>query len=61
MSDLKLIIIDEISMVRKKIFAQVNTQLIQIMGVNEPFGGLPVIVFGDFNQLRPVKEPYVFF
>ncbi|XP_065214928.1 uncharacterized protein LOC135841724 [Planococcus citri] len=58
--DLKLIIIDEISMVGTKIFHQIDSRLKQIFKSNEDFGGISVILFGDFNQLSPVADGYIF-
>jgi hypothetical protein len=58
--DLQLLIIDEISMVGFTMFQQVDARLQQIMKSKEPFGGISVIVFGDFNQLRPVGDKYIF-
>ena len=57
LSEVRLIIIDEISMVSSVLFYQVNQQLNEIFGYsgNEPFAGLPVIVCGGFLQLPPVK------
>ncbi|KAH9388427.1 hypothetical protein TYRP_023493 [Tyrophagus putrescentiae] len=55
-SQLKLIIIDEVSMVGLSMLSKVDTRLRQIMGVDELYGNLPVIVLGDFNQLRPVID-----
>ena len=55
LSEVRLIIIDEISMVSSVLFYQVNQRLNEIFGYsgNEPFAGLPVIVCGDFFQLPP--------
>lgn len=58
--DLKVLIIDEISMVGSGILSRVNTRLIQITGVNQPFGGISVLVVGDLRQLPPVMDKYVF-
>ena len=57
LSEVRLIIIDEISMVSSVLFYQVNQRLNEIFGYsgNEPFAGLPVIVCGDFFQLPPIK------
>ncbi|KAG5666323.1 hypothetical protein PVAND_014358 [Polypedilum vanderplanki] len=52
--DLKLIIIDEISMLSSELFYQISSRLKQIFRTNQEFGGKSVIVVGDFNQLRPV-------
>ena len=57
---LQLIIIDEISMVGSSMINRINTRLQQIFKSQSPFGNIPTIVFGDFNQLRPVKDSYIF-
>lgn len=57
---LKLLIIDEISMVGTKILHWVHQRLVQITGRNEPFGGISVLVVGDLNQLPPVGDQKVF-
>ncbi|CAF1307832.1 unnamed protein product [Rotaria sordida] len=56
LKDLQLLIIDEISMVGFTMFQQVDARLQQIMRTKKPFGGISVIVLGDFNQLRPVVD-----
>ena len=50
LSEVRLIIIDEISMVSSVLFFQVNQRLTEIFRYSgkEPFAGLPVIVCGDF-------------
>ena len=55
--EIRLIIIDEISMVSSVLFYQVNQRLSKIseFSGNEPFARLPVIVCDDFFQLPPVK------
>ena len=57
LSEVRLIIIDEISMVSSVLFFQVNQRLTEIFRYSgkEPFAGLPVIVCGDFYQLPPGK------
>ena len=60
LSSLKVIIIDEISMVGSKILSQVNNRLKAIMDNSLVFGGVSIISVGDFHQLRPVKDSYVF-
>ena len=57
---LKVLIIDEISMVGARMLSQVDTRLRQIKGVNEPFGGVSVLVVGDLHQLPPVMDVPVF-
>ena len=51
---LKVVIIDEISMVGKRIFDFIYTRLQQLSVIRAPFGGLSVIAVGDFYQLKPV-------
>ena len=57
---LKVVIIDEISMVGKKTFDFIDTRLQQLTGIRAPFGGLSVIAVGDFYQLKPVGGRLVF-
>ena len=52
--DIKRIVIDEISMVRGDLFTAIDENLRRIRRTNKPFGGLQVIVVGDFYQLSPV-------
>ena len=60
LKDLQLLMIDEISMVGFTMFQQVDARLQQIMRSKAPFGGISVVVLGDFNQLRPVGDKYIF-
>ncbi len=54
------IIIDEISMVRADTFDKIDRILKLITGVEEPFGGKQMILFGDLFQLPPVaKKPEI--
>ena len=47
-------------MVSRTLFYQINLRLIEIFGVNKPFGGLSVIVCGDFYQLLHVNPPAIY-
>merc|ERR1719219_2181114 len=59
--NLKLVIIDEISMVSADLFYNLCARLREITGVmDRPFGGVAVFVFGDLYQLQPPKARYVF-
>lgn len=60
LSDLKLIIIDEISMVGNNKICLIDQRLQQITGCSQPFGGISIIAVGDLYQLAPVNESYVF-
>ena len=55
---LKVVIIDDISMVGKRTFDFIDTRLQQLTGIRAPFGGL--IAVGDFYQLKPVNDRLVF-
>lgn len=50
----KLLIIDEISMVRCDLMDAIDKRLQQARKSKLPFGGLQVIMFGDMKQLPPV-------
>ena len=55
----KVIVIDEISMVRADLLTAVDARLRQVVSGNDvdrPFGGKQLIVVGDFLQLPPVVE-----
>ncbi|XP_055685465.1 uncharacterized protein LOC129791330 isoform X3 [Lutzomyia longipalpis] len=54
--DVKLIIVDEVSMVGSNTFLKMDMRSRQIFGVNRSFGGKSVIIVGDLNQLNPVKD-----
>lgn len=57
---LKLIIIDEISMLSSELLNQISLHLKQIFKSNEEFGGRSIIAVGDFAQLKPVGGSWVF-
>ncbi|XP_051802391.1 uncharacterized protein LOC127533424 [Acanthochromis polyacanthus] len=54
LSSVEILIIDEISMVSKKLFAYVNWRFQQLKGNRKPFGGISVLAVGDFYQLPPL-------
>ncbi|CAF0967783.1 unnamed protein product [Brachionus calyciflorus] len=60
MKTLKLVIIDEISMVGRSFLKCIHSRLAQATGLNELFGGVSVICLGDFNQLRPMCDSWIF-
>ena len=50
----RMIIIDEISMVRADIFEMMNQICQKAMNNSNPFGGIPLVVVGDMFQLPPI-------
>ena len=57
---LKLIILDEVSMVGNSMFTvQSNNRLKDLKGSKEDFGGVSIITLGDLFQLKPVMDGYV--
>ena len=58
---LKLVFLDEISMVGSTMFnVQINNRLKDIKGSKEDFGDVSMVVFGDLFQLEPVMDRYIF-
>jgi PIF1-like helicase/Helitron helicase-like domain at N-terminus/Herpesvirus tegument protein, N-terminal conserved region len=58
--DLKLIIIDEVSMVGTRMLHQIDARLKQIFQTAKAFGGISILAVGDFRQLQPVGDGWVF-
>ena len=56
---LKVVIIDEISMVGNRTLNFIDTHLQQLTGTKAVFGGLSVITFGDLYQLKPVGDKLI--
>jgi len=57
---LALLVIDEASMIDKDLLEYISTYLSLVRGVDEPFGGLQIILSGDFCQLPPVQGKFCF-
>jgi hypothetical protein len=57
---LKIIIIDELSMVSADLLYCLNKRLCSIFQNLLPFGGISIILVGDLMQLKPVKGCYIF-
>ncbi len=52
----KMLAIDEISMIPAHIFDLLNNLLKAVRNNQDPFGGIQLILFGDFLQLPPVSK-----
>lgn len=58
--NIKVLIIDEISMVGSDMLLTVHRRLCDVMGNYQPFGGISVLAVGDLLQLPPVAQKAVF-
>jgi len=58
--NLDVLIIDEISMMDEDLFDLINKLLMTIKNNNLPFGGIQVVLIGDFYQLPPINGNYCF-
>ena len=60
LKNLKIVIIDEISMVKSDMLYQLDLRLQEITErTGAPFGGVAVFAFGDMMQLRPVMGMFI--
>lgn len=53
----RILIIDEVSMLSARALSMIDAVCREIKRTQEPFGGLQVILVGDFFQLPPVSRP----
>ncbi len=60
LSQLKILIIDEISMVKADLLYQVDSRLQEIKQSFDSFGGVSVLLFGDLMQLKPIQANWIF-
>ncbi|OBZ80379.1 ATP-dependent DNA helicase PIF1, partial [Choanephora cucurbitarum] len=60
LAELKVAIIDEISMVSSRVFSWVDKRLKDTFNSDKAFGGLHVIIFGEFLQLPPVMGSFIY-
>ena len=58
--NLKLLIIDEISLVDADMFYKIDLRLREIMQKPVPFGNIALIVLGDIMQMSPISGRYIF-
>ena len=56
-------IVDEVSMISNQMLMAINMRMNEVVGPRDPtpFGGMPIVVFGDLFQLEPVSgsQPFV--
>ena len=57
---LKVLIVDEVSMIGRLTFDDLNKFLRQIKNNDSDFGGISVLLIGDLFQLPPVKQNSIF-
>ena len=55
-----MLIVDEVSLLGWNMMRHIDQRLRQIMDNPAPFGGLHVIFVGDFFQLAPVRDAFLF-
>ena len=62
LSEVKVILIDEISMVSNYLLLHIHQRLKEIFGTSEdiPFSGISILAFGDFYQLPPINARPVY-
>ena len=60
LENLKLLCIDEMSMVPGDMLYQLHLRLKELMQSDKLFGGVAVFMFGDILQLRPVAAVYLY-
>lgn len=59
-TSVNILIIEEVSMVSSRMLEQIHLRLQAIKRNELPFGGLNVIIVGDFFQLRPIRAKFAF-
>ena len=60
LKNLEVLVVDEISMIDSAFFCKIGQYLKHIRSNDKPFGGLQVVLVGDFYQLSPVDGKYAF-
>ena len=59
-AQLRVLIVDEISVVGSYFFHVIDQRSPRIKNVDEPFGGVTVLCKGHLFELHPVKDSYIF-
>ena len=60
MKNLRILVIDEFSMMKSDILYRIHLRLSELKHNTQYFGGVLVILFGDPAQLKPVRGSYIF-
>lgn len=60
LTELDVLFIDEISMIDDKTFDKISEVLCAVRKNRKPFGGVQMVLVGDFCQLSPVTSTYCF-
>ena len=60
LKELDILIIDEVSMLSGELLSKISAVLSIIRSNTKPFGGIQLILCGDFYQLSPVQGSYAF-
>ena len=60
LSEVLIVIIDEISMVKSDMLYQLDRRLQEVTQCDDDFGGVSVLLCGDLLQLRPVQAKWIF-
>ena len=62
LSELCVVIIDEISMVSNLLLLYIHQRLVEVFASSSdlPFAGISIIVFGDFYQLPPIQQRTIY-
>ena len=62
LKDLKILIIDEVSLLGADMLYKIHLRLNEILQIDSPygFGGITIVLVGDLLQLAPVKAKYIF-
>jgi ATP-dependent DNA helicase PIF1 len=58
--NLTLLILDEISLIDNDLFAKISEFLSILRKNSKPFGGIQLLLSGDFCQIKPVQGKYCF-
>ncbi|KAF2073656.1 hypothetical protein CYY_005041 [Polysphondylium violaceum] len=58
--DCRVLIVDEVSMIDSELFEKLDTVAQIVRENNQPFGGIQLVLVGDFFQLPPVYGNYAF-